>query len=97
MFTTNAQEKRLDLLHLEEYEVMTEELPCTCTYYIPETDTYKKGKGVMHVCSKSLIFEDENSGVPLYKFLYRYMDTKPTSGKLLIHLHPYLGLELILT
>lgn len=82
MFTTNALRKRLDLLHLEEYEVLTEEVPCRCSYFLPDTLTRKEDKGRLYVCSKSLIFESSDENVPIFKYLFRSFPDKPQMGRL---------------
>ena len=81
MWTTKARKKRLDLLHLEEYEVLTEELPCVCKVYLPQNSTYRKEQGLIHVCSKSLIFESDSENIPMFKYLYRFCTEIPAVGK----------------
>lgn len=71
MFSTTVEKRRLDLLHLEEYEVLTEENQCECMYTVPGTERVIREKGKMYICSKSLIFEADNIALPIIKFLFK--------------------------
>lgn len=71
MFSTTVEKRRLDLLHLEEYEVLTEENQCDCMFTVPGTERVIREKGRMYVCSKSIIFEAENIALPIIKFLFK--------------------------
>ena len=82
MFTTEVELRRLNLLHLEEYEVLTEEIPCECSYTLPGSDQLFEEKGKLHICSKSVIFESDKYSTPILKFLFKYLQGEFKLGRI---------------
>lgn len=67
MIETTIKNKRFDSLYLEDSECLTRELPATIIYCDSVNGRKVKEKGILYICSKSLVFEPKEAIYPILK------------------------------
>lgn len=72
----NSDEK-LDLLYLEEFECVTQEMNASVQFRDPSNKSPIFETGRLYINSRSLIFVPKTSTKPFYKFLFKYFSDKP--------------------
>lgn len=73
----NSDEK-LDLLYLEEFECVTQEMDASVRFKDPANKSQIFETGRLYINSKSLVFVPKINHKPFYKFLFKYFDGKPS-------------------
>lgn len=77
MITSNKKNKRFSLLFLEEGEIYTRD----CMGYRYHTDSFpekRQEKGRIHICSRALFFEPEDTDTPTVRYSFRDMQGAPS-------------------
>mmetsp|Transcript_16739 Transcript_16739/g.2737 ORF Transcript_16739/g.2737 Transcript_16739/m.2737 type:complete len:92 (-) Transcript_16739:100-375(-) len=76
MYSLGKKTKRFSLLFLEEGEIYTRD--CMGFRYHPEMFPEKRHeKGRLHICSRSLIFEPEDTEASIIRYAFRDMEEAP--------------------
>jgi len=68
---------RFNLLHLQEGEDYLKDYQGSFKFANPETGADISENGTVHLCSHSIILEAENNSISLYKYLFKFMTSKP--------------------
>ena len=68
MFGNRPQESKFNLYITEEGEIYIKE------YIVDLIENGTKKRGVMYVCSRSIIFENNDSNKPIEKYMFKYVE-----------------------
>mmetsp|Transcript_21956 Transcript_21956/g.21156 ORF Transcript_21956/g.21156 Transcript_21956/m.21156 type:complete len:100 (+) Transcript_21956:3-302(+) len=79
MIGFGQQQKKFDLLFLEEGEQYIKDFIGTVRYHDTSTSQKKESPAIIHFCSRSLIIEIVGDvSQPLYKYLFKFFAHEPT-------------------
>ena len=78
MYGVQIRESRFSLYNLDEGEMYIKEFVCKCKILNKSSETVEFLDGIMHICSRSILFEPDNHSYPIVKFLYKYLNNQPT-------------------
>lgn len=71
MFTDNDWKSRFTPLHFNEAELQTEEVASKITYNDHENKKTSNEAGLLHIGSKSIVFEPRKDTLPMLKYLLK--------------------------
>lgn len=71
-------DEKLDLLYLEEFECVTQEMNASVRFTDPSNKAPVFETGRLYINSKSLIFVPKINHKPFYKFLFKHFNGKPS-------------------
>ena len=71
IINSNTTSPRFSLYHLDEGELYIKEFGATCQYIYPISNTIEQLKGILHFCSRSIIFEPDIPSYSITKFHFR--------------------------
>jgi len=78
MFGVQIRESRFTLYNLDEGEMYIKEFVCSCKIKNKlNSDNVEYLDGIMHICSRSILFEPDNHSYSMVKFQYRYISNLP--------------------
>jgi factor associated with neutral sphingomyelinase activation len=88
MHSLGKKKKRFSLLFLEEGEMYTRD----CMGFRHHADSYpekRQEKGRVHICSRSIIFEPQDSQTPIVRYCYRDMQSRPEETVVMKSIYAY--------
>ena len=77
MFNLKVNNPRFSLYHLDEGELYIKEFAAICQFIYPPSNEIHNLQGVIHFCSRSIIFEPDNSNFSIAKFHFRNFTERP--------------------
>ena len=77
IINSNTTSPRFSLYHLDEGELYIKEFGATCQYIYPISNTIEQLKGILHFCSRSIIFEPDIPSYSITKFHFRNFISRP--------------------
>ncbi len=72
---------RFNLLYMQEGEEYIKDFQGSFKLTNPVTHSEISESGTIHFCSHSVILEPENTSLPIFKYLFKYMKSKPELGE----------------
>jgi hypothetical protein len=78
MLGFSKQQRRFDLLYLEEGEQYVKDFTGSVHYFDVLSQDYREASATIHFCSRSLIIElDTDTPHPIYKYLFKFFTQEP--------------------
>ena len=81
MISTYSHARKFNLLFLEEGEQYISELAAQVRCFDTQYSSYRKFDCSVHFCSRSLLIEPHEDSKPIYKYLFKFLNTLPVHSK----------------
>lgn len=81
MISTAGHASKFNLLYLEEGEQYISQLEGKVRCFDPQFSNYRKFDCAVHFCSRSVLIESHEESKPIYKYLFKYLNTPPQISK----------------
>lgn len=77
MFNLKVNNPRFSLYHLDEGELYIKEFVSICQFIYPPINEIQNLQGIIHFCSRSIIFEPDSPNYSILKFHFRNFTERP--------------------
>ena len=77
MINIKVHSQRFNLYYLDEGEMYIKDFSCIIQYIYPITNKIEQLKGIIHFCTRSIIFESDNEEFLITKFHFRNLKERP--------------------
>ena len=77
LINQSSNSPRFSLYYLDEGELYIKEFAGTCQFIYPSSNQIEQLRGIIHFCSRSIIFEPDSNNFLIVKFHFRNFKERP--------------------